>query len=69
MNTQRLMEALQASLNPQLALFLLLTAGYSLVFCIKDARVKNHQKAEKAARVGGWLYIVLAAAILTMNLF
>lgn len=66
---QTLMEALLALLTPQLAVLLLLTATYLLVFCIKDAKTKNHPKAEKAARIGGWLYLALAAATLAIKLF
>ena len=66
---QTLMETVLALLTPQLALLLLLTAAYLLIFCTKDAQTKNHPKAEKAARIGGWLYAVLAAATLAIHLF
>lgn len=66
---QTLIEALIALLTPQLAVLLLLTAAYLLIFCTKDAKTKNHPKAEKAARIGGWLYAALAAATLAARLF
>ena len=66
---QTLMENFLALLTPQLAVLLLLTAAYLLIFCTKDARTKNHPKAEKAARIGGWLYAALAAATLATHLF
>ena len=58
-----------ALLTPQLAVLLLLTAAYLLIFCTKDAKTKNHRQAEKAARIGGRLYAALAAAILAARLF
>ena len=66
---QTLIETLLALLTPQLAVLLLLTAAYLLIFCIKDAKTKNHPKAEKAARIGGWLYAALAAVTLAARLF
>ncbi len=66
---QSLMKTILALLTPQLALLLLLAAAYLLIFCTKDANVKNHPNAEKAARIGGWLYAALAAATLAARLF
>lgn len=63
------MESFRALLTPQLAALMLLTAAYLLIFCTKDATTKNHPKAKKAAHIGGWLYAVLAAAILAASLF
>ena len=63
------MENIQALLTPQLAVLLLLTAAYLLIFCTKDAKIKNHRQAEKATRIGGWLYAALAAATLATRLF
>lgn len=67
--SQNLIETLEAALTPQLAVLLLLSGMYSLIFCIKDASTKHHVNAEKAARIGGWLYLALGAAILISNVF
>lgn len=69
MTNPSLIETLVGSLTTPLAVLLLLTAAYSLIFCTKDAQVKNHIKAEKAARIGGWLYAALGAAVLVISLF
>lgn len=63
------METFRALLTPQLAVLLFLTAAYLLIVCTKDAATKNHPKAEKAARFGGWLYCALAAGVLAAGLF
>lgn len=69
MTMQSLMESAQAVLTSHFAVLLLLTGAHALIFCRKDARAKNHSKAEKTAHIGGWLYAALAAAILTGSLF
>lgn len=66
---QTIGELLLAPFNPPLAALLLLSAGYLLTFCINDAKAKNHPRAEKAARIGGWLYAAVGAAALVKNLF
>lgn len=63
------METFLALLTPQLAALLFLTAAYLLIVCTKDATTKNHPKAEKAARIGGWLYAALGAGALAASLF
>jgi hypothetical protein len=69
MNNPGLIETFLASLNPPFAALLLLAGLYSITFCVQDAKTKNHRQAENVARIGGWIYIVLAIAVLTFKLF
>lgn len=63
-----MLNIVRAALTWQLAALLLLTAANLLLYCTTAAQEKNHPKAKKAARIGGWLYTVLATAIIISNI-
>ena len=58
-----------APLSVRFGVMLILVGMYSLTMNIADAKRKNHQRAEKTARIGGWLYIGGGAAVLLKNYF
>ncbi len=58
MSDSSLLPILKLPLTPMFGAILVLTGAYSLYFNVRDARRLNHQKAERIARIGGWLYII-----------
>jgi hypothetical protein len=58
------MELLSAPLDPPVGFMLILVGAYSLYFNVNDAKRKNHRSSERAARIGGWFYIITGAGII-----
>lgn len=68
MQITELLSILKAPLTPAAGVMFILIGLYSLFFNTADARRKNHQRAEKVARIGGWFYII-GGAILILRKF
>lgn len=62
-----LVRMLTVQLNPIFGIIFIGTGLYSLIFNVKDARRKNHPRAEKVARLGGWLYLLGGIATLIIR--
>lgn len=60
---------LTAPLTPNVGFMFMLIGLYSLTLNVMDARHKNHPRAERVARTGGWFYIVVGAAIVMQKFF
>jgi hypothetical protein len=65
----KLVQMLLAPLTPSFAVLLVLTGLYSITINVADARRKYHRRAEKVARIGGWLYIAAGAAVMLRVFF
>lgn len=68
MNSAELIPILLAPVSFGFGIMILLLGLYSLIFNVADAKYKNHPRAEKTARVGGWLYIVVGAAMMIQQM-
>ena len=64
-----MLSVLLAPLTPSTAVLFLAVGLYSLWFNAGDARRRNHPRAAKAARAGGWFYVAAGAAVLLRMLF
>ena len=68
MNSSKLLSILLAPLSLSYGILILLLGLYSLTFNVADAHHKNHPRAEKIARKGGWLYIIIGAAMMIQQI-
>lgn len=68
MNNVELLSILLAPVSLSYGIIILLLGLYSLTFNLTDAQYKNHPRAEKTARMGGWLYILIGAAIMIQQI-
>lgn len=62
-------DILKAPLTPAVGVMFVLIGLYSLTFNVSDAKRKNHRRSEKAARIGGWFYIVVGAVLSLLKFF
>ncbi|MDU4959358.1 MAG: CLC_0170 family protein [Sporomusaceae bacterium] len=69
MSGSSILEILSGPLNLSFGVILALAGGYSLYFNVKDAARRNHPRAAMLARVGGWFYIAVGAAIVVFEAF
>lgn len=68
MNSAELIPILLAPISFAFGAMILLIGLYSLTFNVADAKYKNHPRAEKAARLGGWLYIIGGAVMMIQQM-
>ena len=64
MDSAQLISILLAPINFGFGAMILFLGFYSLIFNVADAKDKNHLRAEKTACMGGWLYILVGAALM-----
>jgi len=69
MDSKELSSILVAPLSFGYAVLIVLLGLYSLTVNVADAKYKNHPRAEKTARVGGWLYIIVGVVLMIQQLF
>lgn len=69
MDSAELIPILLAPISSSYAIMIILIGLYSLTFNVADAKYKNHHRAEKTARMGGWLYIIGGAAMMIQQMF
>lgn len=69
MDSKELSSILVAPLSFDYAVLIILLGLYSLTFNVADAKYKNHPRAEKTARIGGWLYIIAGVVLMVQKLF
>lgn len=69
MPVDKLIAMLKAPLTPAVGIMFIGVGLYSLTFNVADARHKNHPRAEKAARIGGWFYIIGGAVLVLQRFF
>lgn len=69
MSVTKLTAMLKAPLTPAVGILFIGIGLYSLTFNVADAKHKNHPRAEKAARIGGWFYIVGGAVLVLQKFF
>lgn len=68
MDSTELIPILLAPISLGYAIIISLLGLYSLIINVADAKYKNHPRAEKTARVGGWLYIMVGAAMMIQQI-
>ncbi|MBC8015349.1 MAG: hypothetical protein H7X79_06345, partial [Sporomusaceae bacterium] len=68
MDSAQLVPILLAPISFGFGAMILLLGLYSLKFNVADAQYKNHPRAEKTARMGGWLYIIGGAAMMIQQM-
>ncbi|WP_378953430.1 CLC_0170 family protein [Pelosinus sp. sgz500959] len=68
MNSAELSAILLAPLSLSYAVIIILLGLYSLTFNVNDAKNKNHPCAEKTARIGGWLYMIVGLAMMIQQI-
>lgn len=69
METAEILSILTAPLTPAVGVMFILIGLYSLTFNVADAKRKNHRRSEKAARIGGWFYIIVGAILISQKFF
>jgi len=69
MDPQKLIKILSAPLTLSFGTSLILVGLYSLTLNVASAKTLNHPRAEKFARIGGWLYILGGAGIILYSFF
>jgi hypothetical protein len=69
MSTTEIIAILTAPLTPAVGAMFILIGLYSITFNVADAKYKNHRRAEKAARIGGWFYIIVGATLVSQRFF
>lgn len=68
MNSAQLIPILLSPLSFTFGTMVALLGLYSLTINVADAQYRNHLRAEKTARRGGWLYIIGGVAIMIQQL-
>lgn len=68
MDRAQLISILLAPISFSFGAMIVLLGFYSLTYNVADAKYKNHPRAEKTARVGGWLYIVVGAVMMLQQM-
>lgn len=69
MNSAELLQILLAPISSSYGVMIILLGLYSLTFNVADATAKNHPRAAKIARRGGWLYIIGGATMILQQMF
>lgn len=68
MDSAKLIPILLAPISSGFGAMIMLIGLYSLTFNVADAKYKNHPRAEKTARMGGWLYIIGGTAMMIQQM-
>lgn len=69
MTVVKIVSMILKQLTPINGVIFLLVGLYSLSFNARIARRKNHRRAERVAKAGGWLYTICGIAILSKLFF
>lgn len=69
MSAKESIAILKAPLTFSVGVMYILIGLYSLTFNIADAKQKNHRQAEKAARIGGWFFIIVGTVLALLKFF
>lgn len=64
MESRKIAELLLSPLTKDFGMIMMLVGLYSLYFNVNAAKKKNYKRCESVARIGGWCYLILGAAVL-----